>query len=264
VIDRSDYYVLILAGRYGSVDVDGKSWTEKEYDYAFSRHIPILAFVRAKKTITADLLDDDPGLRLKLKNFISRVTERHQWREWHQKADLVAHVSNALNNHIQDDEDGGRSRPGWYRGDELSSATRLDSERDGQSLTTGNDADGTILSPSQGEKVPQRASVLGRIELQRPELQGWLVVEAPSGVIYPQTRVSTNKAIWKHEVRIGRVGAGLDNGSEYRIDLVTVGPDSAYQFEKYIRGESESKDGLGRVRPADMKALDSRLVIRHG
>ena len=34
VIERSDYYVLIVAGRYGSVDTDGVSWTEKEYDYA--------------------------------------------------------------------------------------------------------------------------------------------------------------------------------------------------------------------------------------
>jgi hypothetical protein len=30
VIDRSDYYVLLIAGRYGSVTGDGKSWTEKE------------------------------------------------------------------------------------------------------------------------------------------------------------------------------------------------------------------------------------------
>jgi hypothetical protein len=42
VIDRSDYYVLILAGRYGSVDSDGQSWTEKEYQYATSKGIPVL------------------------------------------------------------------------------------------------------------------------------------------------------------------------------------------------------------------------------
>ena len=41
-IDRSDYYILLLAGRYGSIDTDGKSWTEKEYEYAVGRGIPIL------------------------------------------------------------------------------------------------------------------------------------------------------------------------------------------------------------------------------
>ena len=31
-IANSDYYVAIIAGRYGSVASDGMSWTEKEYD----------------------------------------------------------------------------------------------------------------------------------------------------------------------------------------------------------------------------------------
>ncbi len=45
-IDDSDYVVLILAGRYGSsTGDDGLSYTEKEYDYALSRGIPILAFL---------------------------------------------------------------------------------------------------------------------------------------------------------------------------------------------------------------------------
>lgn len=34
VIDSCDYYVLIVAARYGSVAPDGISYTEKEYDYA--------------------------------------------------------------------------------------------------------------------------------------------------------------------------------------------------------------------------------------
>src|SRR5438067_11660380 len=45
VIDDCDYYVLILAGRYGSVDTGGVSYTEREFDYALSQNIPILAFV---------------------------------------------------------------------------------------------------------------------------------------------------------------------------------------------------------------------------
>lgn len=45
IIDESDYYVLVLAGRYGSIAPDGVSYTEKEYDYARSRNIPIMALV---------------------------------------------------------------------------------------------------------------------------------------------------------------------------------------------------------------------------
>src|ERR1017187_3054815 len=82
VIDRSDYYVLILAGRYGSVYRRGKSWTEKEYEYAVLRNIPVLAFIRAKRSIRADAMDEDSGLRAKLEGFKRKVRDRHLCREW--------------------------------------------------------------------------------------------------------------------------------------------------------------------------------------
>jgi len=44
-IDQSDYYVLIMANRYGSVTQENISFTEKEYDYARAQGIPCLAFV---------------------------------------------------------------------------------------------------------------------------------------------------------------------------------------------------------------------------
>ena len=34
IIDVCDYYVLLIAGRYGSLAPDGLSYTEKEYLYA--------------------------------------------------------------------------------------------------------------------------------------------------------------------------------------------------------------------------------------
>ena len=37
LIDESDYYVVIIAGRYGSLADDGFSYTEKEYDYAVTK-----------------------------------------------------------------------------------------------------------------------------------------------------------------------------------------------------------------------------------
>ena len=44
IINDSDYYMLIIGGRYGSMDEDGVSWTEKEYDYAVSKGIHVIAF----------------------------------------------------------------------------------------------------------------------------------------------------------------------------------------------------------------------------
>lgn len=45
-IDESDVYMLILGGRYGSVEpTSGKSYTQLEYEYAVSRNIPVFAVV---------------------------------------------------------------------------------------------------------------------------------------------------------------------------------------------------------------------------
>jgi len=51
VIDDCDYYVLIIGGRYGSIGLEGISYTEMEYRYALSIDKPTIAF-----------LHKDPGL----------------------------------------------------------------------------------------------------------------------------------------------------------------------------------------------------------
>ena len=44
-IDLADYYVVLVAGRYGSRGPDSLSYTEGEFDYAVEQKIPVLAFV---------------------------------------------------------------------------------------------------------------------------------------------------------------------------------------------------------------------------
>ena len=51
-IEDCDYYILIVAHRYGSVDDDGISFTEKEYQYALEKNIPIMAFIIDEKAPT--------------------------------------------------------------------------------------------------------------------------------------------------------------------------------------------------------------------
>ena len=45
IIDECDYYILIIAGRYGTIGKNGKSYTEMEYRYAMKRKIPIATFI---------------------------------------------------------------------------------------------------------------------------------------------------------------------------------------------------------------------------
>ena len=43
IIDKCDYYVLIVAGRYGSEASIGISYTEMEYRYALEKKKPIIS-----------------------------------------------------------------------------------------------------------------------------------------------------------------------------------------------------------------------------
>jgi hypothetical protein len=125
VIDKSDYYILLLAGQYGSKDSDGISWTEKEYNYAIEKKIPVLVFLREKENISAKYYDTDPETVAKKEAFHLKVKSRHLYGYWKNQDDLVGLVTRALDNHIKDDEDFGQSRPGWYRGDEIPSNQAL-------------------------------------------------------------------------------------------------------------------------------------------
>src|SRR3989339_1808734 len=51
IIDDCDYYLIIIGGRYGSTTADGISFTEKEYDYAVGKGIPIIALLHGNPEI---------------------------------------------------------------------------------------------------------------------------------------------------------------------------------------------------------------------
>jgi hypothetical protein len=69
-----DYYVVLIAGRYGSTAPDGLSYTEKEYDYAREIKKPVLAFVHGNRgSISRDKTENEPEKRTKLEAFIEKV-----------------------------------------------------------------------------------------------------------------------------------------------------------------------------------------------
>lgn len=60
MIDECDFYLLVIGGRYGSIDESAdKSYTEKEYDYAKSKGMPVLVLIKKMESITADKQDVD-------------------------------------------------------------------------------------------------------------------------------------------------------------------------------------------------------------
>lgn len=114
VVSESDYYILILAGRYGSTDVTGLSYTEMEYDWAVDLGVPVLAFVRRNiEEVPAKWTEQNPEKRERLKAFRAKVQTRHV-RLYDTAAELGMYVMKSLMS-----ESRINPRVGWIHADEL-------------------------------------------------------------------------------------------------------------------------------------------------
>ena len=107
-----DYYILILAGRYGSLDSDGVGFTEKEYDYAISKGIPVMSFVVEDiGKLPNSKCDNTDQFRSKLEAFRKKVCERKLVRFFQDTNSLKAAVAISLNQCVHD-----YPAKGWVRG----------------------------------------------------------------------------------------------------------------------------------------------------
>lgn len=110
IIDLCDFYILIIGGRYGSINpVTGKSYTEMEYDYAVSKGIPVFVFAHNdcshlqrdedEKSKAKFVLFRDEALKSRLGSMFDNPWELH--------SKIIATLFNAKSSY---------SRPGWVRG----------------------------------------------------------------------------------------------------------------------------------------------------
>ncbi|MDE0852974.1 MAG: DUF4062 domain-containing protein [Nevskia sp.] len=108
-INDSDYYVIIAAHRYGSLDGD-ISYTEKEYDYAVSKGIPVLGFIISDDASwPKSLIETDVIKAERLNQFKQKIKQKMvSW--WSAKEQIHAKVSVALSKAIT-----AYPRSGWVR-----------------------------------------------------------------------------------------------------------------------------------------------------
>lgn len=97
IINDCDYYVLIIGGRYGSLSEDGISYTEKEFDYAREKGLPILAFLHSDlESIPLGKSEMDPAKRRMLSMFRDKVSSGRLIKFWRNPEDLVGQVATSL------------------------------------------------------------------------------------------------------------------------------------------------------------------------
>lgn len=115
VIHKCDYYILVISGRYGSLAVDGISYTEKEYDYAVQDGIPVLVFLKRDiESIPANKTDGNKKLKNKLLAFRKKVQNGRLVSFWDDSNELKASIISSLHRAFKE-----MPRIGWIRGDNV-------------------------------------------------------------------------------------------------------------------------------------------------
>lgn len=115
-IDESDVYMLILGGRYGSIEYNsGKSYIQLEYEYALSKNIPVFSLILSENYLTNKLNSiglskiteqKEPNKYIEFKSFVmSKII-----REVDDCKDIKIQVFATLNEFIQEYD-----LAGWVR-----------------------------------------------------------------------------------------------------------------------------------------------------
>jgi len=116
-IDGSDYYIIIVGHRYGSTK-GNISYTEKEFDYAKKKNIPVLAFIKNENAATTpDERDNKPELKVKLDKFRNKVKKSRMVDFWETEHQLGQQVLASLVKIMNK-----TPRTGWVRADQATSS----------------------------------------------------------------------------------------------------------------------------------------------
>lgn len=96
VIDDCDYYIVISAGRYGSIGPKGMSYTEMEYRYALETGKPVIAFLhKDPTTLTVKLTEQSDGGKRRHGEF-REILQQRMCKYWDGAAELGSVVSRSL------------------------------------------------------------------------------------------------------------------------------------------------------------------------
>ena len=112
VIDDCDYYVVIVAGKYGSRGADGRSYTEMEFDYAIETGKPVIGFFHEElDALSGAKLERNDEARERLAAFTEKLKKR-LCRPWRTPDGLGSAIKSAMLHEIE-----WTPRPGWIRTD---------------------------------------------------------------------------------------------------------------------------------------------------
>lgn len=209
-IERSDFYVLIVGGKYGSVAPDGISYTQKEYLYAKELKKPILVFVRSSTALVSeDKREHDEGKRKKLEAFINELNDARLAQRFENNDQLGAEAYHSLNRLRISHPGGGYVKAGQ------------------QMLTSPKDFDlaplGIKITNPKAGRSPDKVDISGTIKGAVPSgFELWAFRVYDNRRFYPLRSCTVlNTGIWE----AGTCFLGGKPGDTRRVTVNLVGHD---------------------------------------
>jgi hypothetical protein len=121
VIEECDYYLVIVAGSYGSLHGSGVGYTEMEFDYAVSIGKPLLGFYhKDPNSLPGTKLESTDEGRDRLKAFTEKVKKK-LCRPWDSAAELGSAVKSAILHELEFNP-----QPGWIRADQVQNSPSIE------------------------------------------------------------------------------------------------------------------------------------------
>jgi hypothetical protein len=114
IIDRSDYYIILVGRRYGWLSDDELTFTEGAFEYARTKGLPILAFLPENSSnVACNAIEPEAQLKEKLDAFKARLKTGRIVEFWSNENDLCMKVVMAVATAVN-------LKPGvgWIRGDQ--------------------------------------------------------------------------------------------------------------------------------------------------
>ena len=99
IIDESDYYIIISAGRYGSIHPEtGLSSNEMEYDYAVETGKPVIRLLHKDpfNELRGELVERTDEQKKKLSNFRDKLSASRLVAFWRDASELGQQTVYAL------------------------------------------------------------------------------------------------------------------------------------------------------------------------
>lgn len=227
VIDESDYYLLIIGGKYGSVTDEGLSFTEMEYNYAESVGKPVMAFLHGDPDeLPVKKSERDQERRAKLLAFAEKVKKSKHVKFWTSAEDLAGKIALSFTSFT-------KSYPavGWIRGDAGDSPTTLAALAAAQARVAELERQAETSARSGPATAAGLADNLEELELALSGSIEILNLAPATNISRTQSMTGVTGAITWNSVLAGLGPSMLDEASQRALEQ---------RFQLLVREENET------------------------